>query len=247
MGKPGRGRAPGFSDYTPLLIRLACRRKYRRYTLFVHAREAPRPLRDSQMSENDPWQRWYQEPPPSDSASASADRTVSMSPSSQPTFQPKPWSGAGGAGGAGATARSGAGGGGWGTQPPLISPPGAPPVTPGRGGRGRGRRWRFWGQPGRHGRRIALIIGVVIVLVIAGTAGTYFWIDGKLNKTVSLPAFSGTSAGTNWLIAGSDQRTGISRSEQDRAAPGLGGGRRVRLADAAAHGYGQAGADQHPP
>jgi LCP family protein required for cell wall assembly len=161
------------------------------------------------MSENDPWQSWYQEAPPPNSESA--DRTVSMSPSGQPTFQPASGYGAGGPG-----AGPGAGGGGWGTQPPLVSPPGTRPGAPGRGGRGSGRRWRFWGQPGRHGRRIALVIGLVIALFIAGTAGTYFWIDGKLNKTVSLPAFSGSSAGTNWLIAGSDQRTGISRSEQDQ-------------------------------
>ncbi|MGH3264104.1 MAG: LCP family protein, partial [Trebonia sp.] len=50
--------------------------------------------------------------------------------------------------------------------------------------------------------------------------GTYFWLNGKLNRTVSLPAFTGTSAGTNWLIAGSDQRTGISRA--DRAQLHLG-------------------------
>jgi LCP family protein required for cell wall assembly len=161
------------------------------------------------MSENDPWQSWYQEAPPADSE---PDRTVSM-PSRQPTFQPAPQAGAGGYG---PPAGSGAGGGGWGAQPPLVSPPGAPPVRPGRGGRGSGRRWRFWGQPGRHGRRIALIICVVIVLIIAGTAGTYFWVNGKLNRSVALPAFSGTSAGTNWLIAGSDQRTGISRTEQDQ-------------------------------
>jgi len=161
------------------------------------------------MSENDPWQSWYQEAPPSDSE---PDRTVSM-PSRQPTFQPTPRSGAGGYS---PPAGSGAGGGGWGAQPPLVSPPGAPPVRPGRGGRGSGRRWRFWGQPGRHGRRIALVIAVVIVLIIAGTAGTYFWVNGKLNRSVALPAFSGTSAGTNWLIAGSDQRSGISRSEQDQ-------------------------------
>ncbi len=77
-----------------------------------------------------------------------------------------------------------------------------------------GRRWRFWGQPGRHGRRIALVIAVVVIVLIAGIGGTYFWVNGKLNRTVTLPATSATSAGTNWLIAGSDQRTGISRSEQ---------------------------------
>jgi LCP family protein required for cell wall assembly len=161
------------------------------------------------MSENDPWQSWYQEPPPSDSE---PDRTVSM-PSRQPTFQPTPQSGAGGYG---APAGSGGGRGGWGSQPPLVSPPGAPPATPRRGGGGGGRTWRFWGQPGRHGRRIALVIGVVILLVIGVGAGSYFWIDGKLNRSVALPAFSGTSAGTNWLIAGSDQRTGLSRGEQDQ-------------------------------
>ena len=163
------------------------------------------------MSENDPWKSWYQEPTPSDPPSA--DRTVSLpQPSNRPTFEPNSGSGGGyGAGGYG----GGAGGGGWGAQPPLVSPPGTPPVgAPGRGGPGGGRRWRFWGQPGRHGRRIALVIGVVILLVIAGTAGTYFWVNGKLNRSVTLPATTATSAGTNWLIAGSDQRTGISRSER---------------------------------
>ena len=57
---------------------------------------------------------------------------------------------------------------------------------------------------------------MVILLFIAGTAGSYFWINGKLNRSVALPAFSGTSAGTNWLIAGSDSRTGVSRTEQDQ-------------------------------
>jgi LCP family protein required for cell wall assembly len=173
------------------------------------------------MSENDPWKSWYQEPTPSDPPSA--DRTVSMpQPSNRPSFEPTPGSGGGGGYGAGAggyagggPSGGGAGGGGWGAQPPLVSPPGSPPVgAPGRGGQGGGRRWRFWGQPGRHGRRIALVIGVVVLLIIAGTAGTYFWVNGKLNKTVTLPATTLTSAGTNWLIAGSDQRTGISRGER---------------------------------
>jgi LCP family protein required for cell wall assembly len=171
------------------------------------------------MSENDPWKNWYQQPAPPDQASG--DRTVSMpQPSNRPTFEPNPGSGGGngggyGGGGYGGASGGGAGGGGWGAQPPLVSPPGAPPVgAPGRSGSGGGRRWRFWGQPGRHGRRITLVIGVVILLFIAGTAGSYFWINGKLNRTVALPATTAASAGTNWLIAGSDQRTGISRGER---------------------------------
>ena len=80
---------------------------------------------------------------------------------------------------------------------------------------GGGRRWRFWGRPGRRGRRIALIIGVVVLVIILALGGTYFWVNGKLNRTVALPAFTGTSAGTNWLIAGDDSRNGISRTQQD--------------------------------
>src|ERR1700743_848637 len=50
------------------------------------------------MSENDPWKNWYQEPTPSDPASA--DRTVSMpQPSNRPSFEPTPGSGGGAGGG----------------------------------------------------------------------------------------------------------------------------------------------------
>ena len=103
----------------------------------------------------------------------------------------------------------------WPSQPPARSAPGGgePQRRDLRGGGG--RRWRFWGQPGRRGRRIALIIGMVVVVLIAGTVGTYFWLNGKLNKTVALPTTALTSAGTNWLITGSDSRAGLSRTERD--------------------------------
>jgi len=101
----------------------------------------------------------------------------------------------------------------WPAQPPPRTAPGrdAPDRSTQYGGGG--RRWRFWGQPGRRGRRIALIIGLVVVLLIAGLASTYFWLDGKLNKSVALPAFSGQSAGENWLIVGSDSRQGLTTQE----------------------------------
>jgi LCP family protein required for cell wall assembly len=107
----------------------------------------------------------------------------------------------------------------WPQQPPLSTPergdPDLPPVDlpstdqPGRGG----RRWRFWGQPGRRGRRIALIAGIVVVVLIAASAGTYLWLNSKLNRTVALPAFSGQSAGQNWLIVGSDTRDGLTTKQ----------------------------------
>ncbi len=72
------------------------------------------------------------------------------------------------------------------------------------------------GRPGRRGRRIALIIGLVVVVLLAGVIGSYFWLDGKLNRSVVLPASSATSAGTNWLIVGSDTRQGLSRTQADQ-------------------------------
>jgi LCP family protein required for cell wall assembly len=142
---------------------------------------------------SDDWQGWYEQKPGS---------------GGQPTEISQ---GSGGGAGAAATNRAGA----WPSQPPARSRPGGgEPERWGLGGRG-GRRWRFWGQPGRRGRRIALVLGVVVVVLIAGFAGTYSWLNGKLNKSVTLPATSLTSAGTNWLITGSDSRAGLSRAEID--------------------------------
>jgi LCP family protein required for cell wall assembly len=122
----------------------------------------------------------------------------------------------GGAGGYGAPGRAAADrAGAWPGQPPTRSVPGGgEPGRRGLGGGG-GRRWRFWGRPGRRGRRTALILATVVVVLIAGAAGTYVWLNGKLNKSVTLPATSLTSAGTNWLITGSDSRAGLSRAEID--------------------------------
>ena len=165
------------------------------------------------MSEDNPWQGWYQDgrqspgvPPGSAASDAQGDRTASYP---MPGYSPN--SGAGGTGGAGGA--GGAGGRAWPAQPPPSGIPGR--AAPGLGAPRSGRRWRFWGQPGRRGRRIALVIGVAVIVLIAATAGTYFWIDGKLNRSVALPAFTGTSAGTNWLITGSDSRQGLSRTQID--------------------------------
>ncbi len=103
----------------------------------------------------------------------------------------------------------------WPSQPPVSVPGRSQPRRgqPGPPPRVGGRRWRFWGQPGRHGRRIALIVAIVVVVLIAGTVGSYFWLDGKLNRSVALPAFAGSSAGQNWLIVGSDSRQGLSTQQ----------------------------------
>ncbi|MBO0801474.1 MAG: LCP family protein [Nocardiopsaceae bacterium] len=101
-------------------------------------------------------------------------------------------------------------GGGWPDQPP---PGGGRPSYQGVGGAG--RRWRFWGQPGRHGRRILTYFVTLVVVVVLVVVGSYFWLNGKLKHTVTLPASTYNSAGTNWLITGADSRAGLSRTERD--------------------------------
>jgi LCP family protein required for cell wall assembly len=145
----------------------------------------------------DDWHGWYQNQPGSGHQPAEGYRGA----------------GAGGYGGAGSAAADRAGA--WPSQPPTRSAPGGGEPERRDLGGGGGRRWRFWGQPGRRGRRIALIIGTAVAVLIAGVAGTYFWLNGKLNSNVTLPATSLTSAGTNWLITGSDSRAGLSRAEID--------------------------------
>jgi LCP family protein required for cell wall assembly len=175
------------------------------------------------MSDED-WKGWYQDDKPSPSAGG-------------PRYEPRSASGSGSgsgySGGAGYDATHGMtapadGGRGWPSQPPPVSAPRRPrepyrgePYPGGLGGGG--RRWRFWGQPGRRGRRIALIAGIVVLILIVVAVSSYFWADGKLNKSVTLPATTATSAGTNWLIVGSDSRQGLSRTQRDALHVGTSG------------------------
>jgi LCP family protein required for cell wall assembly len=110
----------------------------------------------------------------------------------------------------------GSGRSGWPDQPPAAPPRRGQPYRAPSGPPPGGRRRRFWGQPGRRGRRITLVLGTVVILIIALVAGSYVWLDGKLNRSVTLPASTTTSAGENWLITGSDTRSGLSRTQKDQ-------------------------------
>ena len=50
---------------------------------------------------------------------------------------------------------------------------------------------------------------------MVAVVGSYFYLDSKLSRSVTLPAFSGQSAGQNWLIAGADSRQGLTQKEID--------------------------------
>ena len=102
----------------------------------------------------------------------------------------------------------------WPEQPPPTSRPGRP-GRPGAGfGGGAGTGWRRWLRP----RPIIAVIAILLALAVAGTVGTYFYLNSQLDRQnilVSYPGRPAPGSGTNWLIAGSDSRQGLT-VEQER-------------------------------
>lgn len=100
----------------------------------------------------------------------------------------------------------------WPAQPPSRS------WTGGTGGPGvsgrRGRRRRL--RP----RRILVILASLVVVAMLATVGLYFSVSSKLTKINVLVPTSFTSAGTNWLIAGSDSRGGLTTQQENQLALG---------------------------
>ena len=105
----------------------------------------------------------------------------------------------------------------WPVQPPPKS--GFPPA----GRRPRGRGWRRWLRP----RRVLAILAALLVLIVLAAVGFYFDLNSKLTKANVLVPTALTSAGTNWLITGSDSRGGLTREQEDQLALGhdVSGGR----------------------
>jgi LCP family protein required for cell wall assembly len=113
--------------------------------------------------------------------------------------------------------------GGYGQQPgggqPVAGQPGAwpeqPPAKTGRSGRSGWRRPRRWIK----------IIAACIVLILLVATGLYFYLDAKLNRQnvlVNYPGRPAASAGTNWLITGSDSRQGLTLAQERQYATGVG-------------------------
>jgi LCP family protein required for cell wall assembly len=106
----------------------------------------------------------------------------------------------------------------WGAQPDQMPPPSTwPQQPPPRTGRRSGRSgWR------RPGRWVKLIAGL-IVLILLVSVGLYFYLNSKLTRSsilVDYPNRPAASAGTNWLIAGSDSRQGLTRADERKYSTG---------------------------
>ena len=127
---------------------------------------------------------------------------------------------AGGGGNRGTAGNRGAAGPGpgdraaWPAQPPSRSWTGG--GGGGAGGGYRPRGGRRWLRP----RRILAILAGLVALIVVAAVAVYFSVNSKLTKVDVLSPVSFTSAGTNWLITGSDSRAGLSKKEENQLALG---------------------------
>ncbi|TJZ73271.1 LytR family transcriptional regulator [Rhodococcus oryzae] len=96
-------------------------------------------------------------------------------------------------------------------QPPRRTGPAAPPPQPPRPAKT--RRKANWG------RRIGLVLAALLVLV----GGSVVYLDRGLNRIDALadyPGRIGDTPGTNWLLVGSDSRTGLTPEQEQELATG---------------------------
>jgi LCP family protein required for cell wall assembly len=121
--------------------------------------------------------------------------------------------------------RSGSGGGRGGSPAPQYQG-GRPQGSGGSYGRGVSGPGRRWLRP----RRILAIIALVVVVLLVLSGVSYFYLNSKLTRSNVLVDYAGrpaASAGTNWLITGSDSRQGLTRKQERQLATGRGiGGHR---------------------
>jgi LCP family protein required for cell wall assembly len=171
------------------------------------------------------WPRgWYSDEPDQAGGAGGQRAQPSFTPNSPGPRAPRPpdspgrdWYAPGNAGGGGNRDAGGPGPGNraaWPAQPPSRA------WTGGGGGAGGGRYrprgWRRWLRP----RRILAILAGLVALIVVAAVAVYFSVNSKLTKVDVLTPVAFTSAGTNWLITGSDSRAGLSKKEENQLALG---------------------------
>ena len=175
---------------------------------------------------SDDWPHgWYSDEPDRPGAGGQRPSFTPNSPGARGQRPPDPagrgWYAPGNAGGGGNRGAAGPGPGdraAWPAQPPSRSWTGGGGGTGGGVGGGgyRPRGWRRWLRP----RRILAILAGLIALIVVAAVAVYFSVSSKLTKVDVLTPVSFTSAGTNWLITGSDSRAGLSKKEENQLALG---------------------------
>ena len=175
---------------------------------------------------SDDWPHgWYSDEPDRPGAGGQRPSFTPNSPGSRGQRPPDPagqgWYAPGHAGGGGNRGAAGPGPGdraAWPAQPPSRSWTGSGSGAGGGAGGGgyRPRGGRRWLRP----RRILAILAGLVALIVVAAVAVYFSVSSKLTKVDVLTPVSFTSAGTNWLITGSDSRAGLSKKEENQLALG---------------------------
>jgi LCP family protein required for cell wall assembly len=84
--------------------------------------------------------------------------------------------------------------------------------------------------PQRRRRRPGRVVLVVLVVLLLAFVALWVYIDFSLKRVDALKDYSGrpaATAGTNWLLVGSDSRDGLSQEQRDTLATGDAGGART--------------------
>ncbi len=106
-----------------------------------------------------------------------------------------------------------------------LAAPARSPARPGGPGGTRSGGGRRWLRP----RRIVTVLAVIVALLLVAGVGTYFYLNSKLTRGNILVDYSGRpspGSGTNWLIAGSDSRQGLTKAQERQLSTGyVSGGR----------------------
>lgn len=131
-------------------------------------------------------------------------------------------------------------------QPPIADAHGAPPAPvgppPQRGPSGPGGPDGPDGPPRPGGppqrprgpvnwkKRILIGIAVFVTLIVVFGTVTYFWADSKIRHEDVLDNYKGrpgSTAGTTWLIVGSDSREGLDAGDRKKLHTGKASGKRT--------------------
>jgi LCP family protein required for cell wall assembly len=126
----------------------------------------------------------------------------------------------------------------FGTPPPDPAPawiPGDAPLPPELSPRGRPKRSRRGAEGASRRRRFTVkrvLIGLlvlILVLILTGV-GIAWSMDSDLHRTDALQKYAGrpgNTAGTNWLIVGSDSRADLTPAQRQKLATGYAAGGRT--------------------
>lgn len=96
------------------------------------------------------------------------------------------------------------------------------------GGSGGGPTPRY--VRGRRRRRWPRVLGIIVLVLVVVIVGGYFYLDSRLHRVNVLTDYAGrpaASAGTNWLMVGSDSRKGMTKKQEHEFHTGYAAGQRT--------------------